>query len=153
MDPHSPIRRILVPHDFGDTAERALTFALDLAAKLGAHVTVMHAYEVPAYAFPEGPVLSAEMAGNLERAARVALENVASRAGRGGVELDVVLRQGVAWSEIIALAKESGADLVVMGTHGRRGIARMLLGSVAEKVVRTAPCPVLTVHTTDKGAT
>ena len=56
------------------------------------------------------------------------------------------LRQGVAWKEIVALAKDSKAGLIAMGTHGRRGVARMLLGSVAEKVVRTAPCPVLTVH-------
>jgi nucleotide-binding universal stress UspA family protein len=145
------IRRILVPHDFSETAERALAFALDLADKLGARVTLMHAYEVPSYAFPEGPALTAEMAGTLERAARAAIEGVAERARRPGVELDIELRQGIPWSEIVRLAKDSNADLVVMGTHGRRGFARMLLGSVAEKVVRTAPCPVLTVHGTDKG--
>jgi len=140
------IQRILVPHDFSETAERALTFALDLAEKLGAGVTVMHAYEIPSFGYPGGPGMSVEMAGQIERAARAALEGVASRARRPGVEVGSTLRQGVPWSEIVAVVQETKADLVVMGTHGRRGFARMLLGSVAEKVVRTAPCPVVTVH-------
>lgn len=148
--PHA-IRCILVAHDFSEIADRALTFGLDLAEKLGARVIVMHAYEVPTYAFPEGPALTAEMAENLESASRTALDAVATRNGRAGVSLEVALRQGIAWSEIVLLAKESGADMVVMGTHGRRGVARMLLGSTAEKVVRTAPCAVLTVHALREG--
>lgn len=140
------IQRILVPHDFSDTANRALEYALDFAEKLGAKVTVMHAYEVPVYGFPEGPVLTAEMAGQIEAAARTALEAVAKRSKRPGLEPDFVLRQGPAWSEIQAAAKEMRADLVVIGSHGRRGLSRALLGSVAERVVRTAPCPVLTVR-------
>ncbi len=142
----SPIRRILVPHDFSDTANRALEYALDLATTLGASITVMHAYEVPIYGFPEGPVLTAEMAGQIEAAARTALDAVAKRASRPGVEVGSLLRQGAAWSEIQGAAKEAGADLIVIGSHGRRGLSRALLGSVAEKVVRTAPCPVLTVR-------
>jgi nucleotide-binding universal stress UspA family protein len=140
------IRHILVPHDFSETAESALEYALGLAQKVGATVTVMHSYELPTYGFPESPVMSAEVAGQIERASRAALSGIASRASRPGVDLRAVLRQGVAWSEIVALAKETNVDLLVMGTHGRRGIARMLLGSVAEKVVRAAPCPVLTVR-------
>jgi nucleotide-binding universal stress UspA family protein len=146
------IRRILVPHDFSDTAARALAFALDLAEVLGARVTLMHAYEVPAFAFPEGPALSAELVDDLERGARAGLDGVAARANRPGVEVDTVLRRGVAWSEIVTYAQECGANLIVVGTHGRRGFERMLLGSVAEKVVRTAPCPVLTVHGPEKNA-
>ena len=144
------IRHILVPHDFSETAESALQYALDLAQKVGATVTVMHAYEMPTYGFPETPVMTAEMTGQIERASRQALSGVASRASRPGVDLRTVLRQGVAWSEIVAVAKETNADLLVMGTHGRRGLARMLLGSVAEKVVRASPCPVLTVRGPEK---
>jgi nucleotide-binding universal stress UspA family protein len=140
------IRRILVPHDFSDTAARALDYALALAERLGASVTVVHAYEIPVYGFPEGPIVTAEMAGQIEAAARGAIEAVAKRSARPGVEVDFVLRQGPAWSEIQAIAKEIRADLVVIGSHGRRGLSRALLGSVAEKVVRTAPCPVLTVR-------
>ncbi len=127
-------------------AEHALVYALDLAEKLGARVTIVHAYEVPMYSYPEGPALTVEMAAQIEQAAQTALENVSERCKRPGVDLRTALRHGHAWSEINAAAKELPADLIVIGTHGRRGIARALLGSVAEKVVRTAPCPVLTVH-------
>jgi nucleotide-binding universal stress UspA family protein len=146
MNAVAPIQRILVPHDFSDTAQGALEFALALAEKLGARVAVMHAYEVPTYGFPEGPAMTADFAGQIERAARAALEGVAARARRPGVEIDTVLRHGPSWSEIDAVAQETKVDLIVMGTHGRRGLARALLGSVAEKVVRTAPCAVMTVH-------
>jgi nucleotide-binding universal stress UspA family protein len=139
-------RHILVPHDFSDTAQNALSFALDLASKLGAHVTVMHAYEIPTFAYPEGVALTAEVVSNIRRAAQTALDGVAARSRRPGLEVQALLRQGPAWSEIDASAKDMHADLIVMGTHGRHGLARALLGSVAERVVRTAPCPVLTVH-------
>jgi nucleotide-binding universal stress UspA family protein len=142
---NTAIRHIMVPHDFGDTAQRALEFALDLAAPLGAHVSVMFAYDVLAYGFPDAPVVPTD-SGQVERAARTALESVVSRARRPGVEVGSVLRRGVAWREIDAAATELKVDLIVLGTHGRRGIARAVLGSVAEKVVRTAPCPVVTVR-------
>lgn len=139
-------RHILVPHDFSDTAQHALGFALEFAAKLGARVTVMHAYEIPSYAYPDGIALTAEVVGNIQRAAGAALEGVVARSRRPGVDVQGLLRQGPAWSEINATAKDAHADLVIMGTHGRHGLARAFLGSVAEKVVRTAPCPVLTLH-------
>ncbi|HLK37550.1 MAG TPA: universal stress protein [Polyangiaceae bacterium] len=143
------IQHILVPHDFSETADHALAYALGLAQKLGAKVTILHAYEIPAYGFPEVPALTLEAAGQIERGAQSALDAVARRAQRPGVAVAGVLRHGPAWSEIDAAAKESRADMIVLGTHGRRGLARALLGSVAEKVVRTAPCPVLTVHVGD----
>lgn len=143
---HTPIRRILVPHDFSETADGALRYALDLAERLEAAVTVVHVYDVPSYGFPEGIALSVQMEQTIATAARTALDNIAVRARRPGVDVEHVLRRGAAWSEIIRLAAETDTDLVVMGTHGRHGVARFLLGSVAEKVVRTAPCPVLTVH-------
>jgi nucleotide-binding universal stress UspA family protein len=142
----SPVRHILVPHDFSDMAEHALAYALELADKLGARVTIMHAYEIPAYGFPEGPALTTDVVGQIHRAAKAALDGIASRVRRPSREVGTELRNGKAWSEIDAVAKEMNVDLIVMGTHGRRGIARALLGSVAEKVVRTAPCPVLTIH-------
>jgi len=140
------IERILVPHDFSETADAALAMALDLAEKMRARVTIMHAYEVPTYVFPESVVATADLVGQIRGAAEEALAAVKERSARPGVQVDTLLRQGVAWSEIDQAAKELGVHLVVMGTHGRRGLSRALIGSVAEKVVRTAPCPVLTVH-------
>ncbi len=143
---NTTIKRILVPHDFSETAEHALKYALDLAERLGASVTVAHVYDVPVYSYPEGPALTVEMTAQIERAAETALDALAQRSRRPGVEIDTALRRGSAWSEINAVAKLTNADLIVIGTHGRRGLARALLGSVAEKFVRSAPCPVLTVH-------
>jgi nucleotide-binding universal stress UspA family protein len=140
------IQRILVAHDFSDTAQSALDLALSLAEKLDAAVLVMHAYEIPTYGLPEGPVMTVEMVKDIETAARTALDGVVARAQRPGISVKAVLRHGPAWSEVEAVARETKADLVVVGTHGRRGLARALLGSVAEKVVRTAPCAVLTVR-------
>jgi nucleotide-binding universal stress UspA family protein len=142
---HVP-QHILVPTDFSQTAQRALDYALDLAAKVGARVTIVHVCEVPAYGYAEGLLMTAQFAEQIESASRTAIDALAQRSQRAGVQLETVLRQGEPWFEIDALAKQSAADLIVMGTRGRRGIARALLGSVAEKVVRTAPCPVLTVH-------
>lgn len=145
-DERRPIRHILVPHDFSETAQRALVYALDLAEVLGARVTLMHAYELVGYGYPDGPSMTVQMAHDIEASARAALEGVASRTRRPEVPMSIILRQGVPWSEIVAVAKEVEADLVAIGTHGRRGLSRMLLGSVTERVMRTAQCPVLTVH-------
>jgi nucleotide-binding universal stress UspA family protein len=144
-------QHILVPHDFSETADHALFFALDLAESLGARVTVMHAYEVD-YGFPESAIPAPELLSQIRESAGAALEGVIARASKRGVPVAGLLRQGTPWSEIDEVAGHTKADLVVMGTHGRRGIARALLGSVAERVVRTAPCPVLTVRAPEAGA-
>jgi nucleotide-binding universal stress UspA family protein len=140
-------QRILVPTDFSETSLYALDYAIDLAKKLGATVTVMHAFELPIYGFPDGALIaSAEVASRILNGSTQALADTIAERKNSGVKLETALRQGPADEEIVTLARLSHADLVVMGTHGRRGLARALLGSVAEKVVRTAQCPVLTVH-------
>ena len=103
-------RHILVPHDFSDTAEKALSFAIDLASKLGARITVMHAFDVPTYGYSENMALTVEVVGSIRRAAQGALEAVAGRAQRPGLEVLPVIRQGAAWSEINSTAKERQAD-------------------------------------------
>jgi nucleotide-binding universal stress UspA family protein len=137
------IQRILVAHDFGDVSDAALKFAIDLAEKLGARVTIVHAYEIPVYSFPEGVAITADVGGQVRMLTSDALDRVVRAAARPGLDLHGMLRQGPAWSEIAAAATELHADLVVIGTHGRRGLAHALLGSVAEKVVRLASVPVL----------
>jgi len=140
------IQRILVPHDFGEAAERALVYALALAEKLGARITVLHAYEVPAYGYPDALVAAVEFASEIERRAVEALEQIALRVRTPKVEVETTVRRGTPWAEIVKAAEQLPADLIVMGTHGRKMMPRLLLGSVAEKVVRSAQCPVLTVH-------
>jgi nucleotide-binding universal stress UspA family protein len=140
------IRTILVPVDFSETSKAALDYAVSLAHPLGARLIVMHAYELPVYGFPDGAfVASAEVATRLMSSAQSGLDAFVAPY-RDGVRIDTVLRQGIPWEEVRAVAEDVGADLVVIGTHGRRGIARALLGSAAEKIVRTSQRPVLTVH-------
>jgi len=143
-----PFRRILVPIDFTDLSAAALDWAIELAASVGASVTVMHSYAIPMVGFPDGALIpSATAATGLGEAAQKALEEVVAKRRRpGGVPLESLLREGDAWEEIQHVADEMNADLIVIGTHGRHGLARALLGSVAERVIRTAHRPVLTLH-------
>jgi nucleotide-binding universal stress UspA family protein len=141
------LQRILVPTDFTETSDHALDWAIELAARLGAAVTVMHAYEIPVVGFPDGALIAtADVASRIADASRTALDRTVEQHRGRGVPIDSVLRQGVAWEEIESVADELDADMIVIGTHGRRGLARALLGSVAENVVRTAHRPVLTLH-------
>jgi len=142
------ISRILVPLDFGQPSLDALDDAIDLAATLGASVVVMHAYEVSPLlgARPEGPLHTADLAEHLAATAASALTSVVRDRANRGVKLDTVVREGPAWQEIDAVAEDTRADLIVLGTHSRHGILRTLLGNVAERVVRTARKPVLTIR-------
>jgi nucleotide-binding universal stress UspA family protein len=140
-------KRILVPTDFSDGAKAALDYAIALAKPLDAEIVVMHAWEIPVYAFPDGAMLPGGLFDGLEAASDEALQNVLKANAERGVKMRAVLSMGPPWREIGVACEREKVDLVVMGTHGRRGLARMLLGSVAERVVRTSPCPVLTVGT------
>jgi nucleotide-binding universal stress UspA family protein len=141
-----PFRRILVPVDFTDVSTHALDWAIELAASVGASVTVMHSYVIPMVGFPDGALIpTAQVATGLGEAAQAGLEKAVEGRRGGAVKLDTVLREGEAWEEIVNVADEIDADLIVVGPHGRHGLARALLGSVAEHVVRTSHRPVLTL--------
>ncbi|MGZ3418543.1 MAG: universal stress protein [Polyangiales bacterium] len=141
-------RTILAPVDFSAGSDHSLEVALDLAEKLGAAVHVLHVYQIPVYGFPDGAFLAGpEVATKLSEAAQKGLDGLVERAKKRSPKVHGILRQGAAPEEIVATAKEIGADLVVIGTHGRKGIAHVLLGSVAERVVRTSTVPVLTIRT------
>jgi nucleotide-binding universal stress UspA family protein len=140
--------RIVVPTDFSDCAEEAWKLARRLAAAPGSELVLAHVLtEVPLYG--EG-VLNIDTARKVREGARrwaeTALEEWVSKARAEGLNARSTIRSGVAHEEIVALAQDERADLVVIGTHGRGGINRALLGSVADRVVRLAPCPVLTVR-------
>ena len=140
-------KRILVPTDFTETSEKAIEWALSLAERLGSWVTLMHAYEIPIIGFPDGAlVATADIATRIADASRAGLDSAVARRQGRKVKVDGILRDGVAWEEINRVGDEIDADLIVIGTHGRRGLARALLGSVAEKVVRTAHCPVTLIR-------
>jgi universal stress protein A len=140
--------RIVVPTDFSKCSEEAWAMAKRVAAAPGSELVLVHVLaEVPLYA--EG-VLNIENARKIREGARKwvenALEDWVGKARAEGLNARAVALSGVAHEEIVQLARDERADLVVIGTHGRGGINRALLGSVADRVVRLAPCPVLTVR-------
>ena len=137
---------ILVPHDFGEPADAALEMALSLAPKLDASIVVLHAYEPPNAAYPLAPFPILDVVPALAKASESGVEAIVTRVKRQWKRTRGVVRCGKPWSEILGAATELGAAMIVMGTAGRRGIERALLGSVAEKVVRSSEIPVITVH-------
>ena len=139
--------RILVPTDFSAPADAALTYALALAEKLGATVSLVHVFDDPRIAnlYSEQFVAMPDELRSqiLASIGRQLADRVTKR---GHTEMTPVIVTGSVAQSIIDAVADQGADLIVMGTHGRHGVAHLLLGSVAERVVRTAACPVLTVR-------
>jgi nucleotide-binding universal stress UspA family protein len=143
----TPIKTILVPTDFSEPAASALAYAVDLAEGLGAKVVLLHAFELPIVGFPDGVVVAtADVASRIVNAAQKALDDAARTFAKRKVEITSLLKQGDPREVVLATANDVRAELIIVGTHGRRGIARALIGSVTESIVRTAPVPVLTVH-------
>ena len=138
------IRTILHPTDFSEPSQNALGLACALARDYGARLIVLHIAELPTVASAEGVVLPPNPE-ELRRAAQEQLDRLP--VPHANVRAERRLEQGDAVTEILRVAQEAHADLIVLGTHGRTGLGRLLMGSVAEQVVRKASCPVLTVKT------
>lgn len=148
MTPEGLFYRIVVPTDFSMCAEEAWGLAQRLAGAFGSELVLVHVL-VEAPLFEEGPFKMDRTRHVYEAARKWAEESLEEWAGKArgkGLKVRPVLRTGVPYREVVALATDELADLVVLGTHGRGGINRALLGSVADRVVRLAPCPVLTVR-------
>ena len=138
------IQRILVAVDFSPESHSALRYAVMLGKRFGSTLMLVHVLE-PVMTPPE--VIIPE--GSNERAASAAygvLRDLADEISDGCRVVETAVRRGIAFFEIIEAAKALGAELLVVGTHGRTGLERVLLGSTAERVTRHAPCPVLVVH-------
>ena len=142
---HIQLQRICVPVDFSDTSRAALKYAKALAEAFGARLHILH---VLVNWIPETDVpVSPQVYEQFEQSARKQLETVLLPEERTKYRAELDIVNGTSeFLEIIRYAREKEIDLLVMGTHGRGAIAHILLGSVAEKVVRKAPCPVLTVR-------
>jgi nucleotide-binding universal stress UspA family protein len=137
---------ILVATDFSEHADRALAYAAELAVGLEAELRLLHAVSIPALGIPAMGVSYPAMEDSIVKEAKEALAALEVRY-RGRVRIaGTHLEVGDPRDVIDRVAEETRADLIVMGTHGRRGLRRVLLGSVAEAVVRSAPCPVLIVR-------
>jgi nucleotide-binding universal stress UspA family protein len=142
---------ILVPIDFSAGSLRALDYAVDLNRTLGARLEVLLVVEALHLANPAsllGPAKNLRMLVDEQcRIGEEQLEELKEQYAAKGVEIDTVLALGAPNETICAVAGKRNSDMIVMATHGRSGLSHVILGSVAEHVVRTAPCPVLTVHT------
>jgi nucleotide-binding universal stress UspA family protein len=142
------IRRVLYATDFSSTSRRALDAAVTLARPQNATLTILFVL-TPMVLMPEQPV-DAMTIDRLDKQAREwstrQLAILAARAKRAGVRASVLLRSGDAADQIVRTCRSTKSDLIVMGTHGRRGLQKFLLGSVAGRVIAAAPCPVVTVR-------
>ncbi|HEV3346101.1 MAG TPA: universal stress protein [Methylomirabilota bacterium] len=142
------IRRILHATDFSRASTTALTWAVDMAKANRARLTVVHVMAPPSLALPGEGYVSPALYESLESSARAQankrLAKVVARAKTAGVRANVLLLEGVPHERIARAARR--ADLLVIGTHGRSGLAKLFLGSVASRLVTLAPCPVLTVR-------
>jgi nucleotide-binding universal stress UspA family protein len=139
-------RHILVPTDFGASSERALEVAVDLANKYGSTMVLFHVYEVPALVYDGMTVSPVDLLTPIREAAERQFDEALTRLRMRVPRAKGFLTLGAPWQEILRVVADEGVDLIVMGTHGRRGIHHALMGSVAEKVVRMSPVPVLTVR-------
>jgi nucleotide-binding universal stress UspA family protein len=143
------IRRILFATDFSEGSSHALPYAADIARQYDAKLFLVHViYDVAKSAGWYVPHVSIdEIYHDMEKSAMAELEKSFVDEMRGLRDVEHVVLKGIPYEEISKFAVEKKIDLVVLGTHGRRGIDRMLFGSTAEQVVRNAPCPVLSVRT------
>ncbi|MGH8593323.1 MAG: universal stress protein [Gammaproteobacteria bacterium] len=147
------IRKLLIPTDFSDLSQHALDYAIGLARALNAAVELLHVHHAPALSLQDGdlsmpvdPTLEAEYEASVQRR----LDEVVEKYRASGAPISGRLLSGVPHAEIVRAAEEGGADLIVMGTHGRTGLAHLLMGSVAERVARSSPIPVLTVPSAER---
>ncbi len=149
-------KHLLVATDFSETSEQAVQVTLELTRESGAELTVLHTAEIPSSVYAGQTFAVVDLMQPIIDVAQQKLDAFMRSVRERHPRAHGVLKLGVAWEQILAGAAEVHADLIVIGTHGRRGIAHAVLGSVAERVVRLSPVPVLTVrgrtHGTDAGA-
>ena len=145
------VNHILVPIDFSEGSRAALRYAVMLAEKLGAGIDALHVWEASPYIAPTqliwigGDALS--FGAHMDQSLRAQLDELISEEAPGApVPIVAHVQAGYVAQSLLERLKSGNYDLVVMGTHGRTGLSHLLLGSVAERVVRLAPCPVLTIR-------
>jgi nucleotide-binding universal stress UspA family protein len=139
------IKKILVPTDFSPYSDQAMQYASMMAKAFKARILLVHVIEPLTYSVTDTLTVADHFVA-LKTIAKPLLENARKKFQKKGLVIEADLLTGVPYREILKKARRIGADVIVMGTHGRTGVEHFLLGSVAEKVVRLAPCPVVTVR-------
>ena len=141
------LKKVLVPVDFSEPSRKAIRYAQEFAGQFGARLTLLHVVEPLSYPpdFAMVPLLPPDVEGPRIRELTKHLEELARTVG-GGVQAEAIVISGRPWQGVVDHAKEAETDLIVVSTHGYTGLKHVLLGSVTEKIVRHAPCPVLVVR-------
>ena len=139
--------KILYLTDFSEASEYAGQYAISIAGKYGCRLYVAHVVEPFTYADDFGIDYGAQLR-EMEATARRLLDDTAASMKKTGADVESILLSGNPSAEIVKFAKEETIDLIVMATHGRSGVEHLLMGSVAEKILRKSPCPVMTVKKT-----
>lgn len=142
------IKRIVCPVDFSESSDHACRYAVALASGFGAELMLLHVVSPPIAALPGDHLVPDMMQADIEAIAEASRNRLTQQVGdmaEQGLNVQSKVLSGIPFLEIIRYSKEWNADLIIMGTHGRAGLQHLLIGSVAERVVRKAPCPVLTV--------
>jgi nucleotide-binding universal stress UspA family protein len=144
------LERILIPVDFSEVSLQALDYAVELGKPFGAQLLVLYVVEPIYYATPAdlyGPSVNLGMlVDEQQQAARAQLTELQTQLYNRDVKAEILVDSGAPYQKIVTTAEQRKADLIVMATHGRTGFSHLLLGSVTERVVRGAKCPVLTVR-------
>src|SRR5215510_16612288 len=146
--PRVPIRKILVPIDFSPHSNQVMKYASAIAQAFDATIILMHVVDSASYSVTDTFNI-VNRRRPLETIARALLGSWAEQLD-GGIRVQPHLATGFAYQEILKKTRKDQVDLIVMGTHGRTGLGHFFLGSITEKIVRLAPCPVLTVRLDDK---
>lgn len=150
MDKQSvKIEKILVPTDFSPSSKAAVDYAAAIAKQFHAELVLIHVIESPAYSVTDTLVVVNHEAA-LKTTAEALMDNLRQECREKGFSVSGRVVTGTPYREIIKEAEEKQVDLIAIGTHGRTGVERLLLGSVAEKVVRLAAVPVLTIHSPER---
>jgi nucleotide-binding universal stress UspA family protein len=147
----STLKKILVATDLSDGSDEALSQAIELGKQTGAFLEIVYVRELGSGEFPFGTLYPEDASGVIAQM-DLELSRRRDRVTSAGLQCHYRFLDGTAAKEIVRRAEETNADLVVVGTHGRRGLAHAMLGSVAERVVQLAACPVLTVPVSKKAA-
>lgn len=147
------INKILVPIDFSDYSKKALQYAVEFATKFNAEISLVYVIEPMSYPtdLSMGQMVIPQSDVNLSVKSKDELEQYAKIEIGERLNYKVIVKTGKPFIEIIDTAKEIDSDLIIIATHGHTGVEHLLFGSTAEKVVRKAPCPVLTIRKPMKG--
>ncbi len=141
------IKRIMLATDFSTQARNALDYAVELSARLQAPLLMVSAFQIPMYPLPEGAFVAGgpAIAEILDRVSNDLAAEKKLAIEKGAHEVTSLVVEGAPANELVRIAKEHAVDLIVIGSHGRGGFSRAILGSVADRVMRTAHCPVMVV--------